>query len=41
MYFTRCEESSKEKPVPTWRDLFLKKKEGWTAPVLLPFHMIV
>ena len=37
MYFTRCEESSKEKPVPTCEIYFSKKKgKGWTAPVLLP-----
>ena len=37
MYFTRCEESSKEKPIPTCEIYFSKKKgKGWTAPVLLP-----
>ena len=37
MYFTRCEESSKEKPVPTCEIYFSKKKgKGWTSPVLLP-----
>ena len=37
MYFTRCEESSKEKPVPTCEIYFSKKKgKGWIAPVLLP-----
>ena len=37
MYFTRCDESSKEKPVPTCEIYFSKKKgKGWTSPVLLP-----
>lgn len=37
MFFTRCEESSKEKPVPTCEIYFTKKKgKGWIAPVLLP-----
>lgn len=37
MYFTRCEESTKEKPVPTCEIYFSKKKgKGWTSPVLVP-----
>ncbi len=37
MYLTRCEESSKEKPVPTCEIYFSKKKgKGWPFPVLFP-----
>jgi peptidoglycan-associated lipoprotein len=37
MFFTRCEQSSKEKPMPTCEIYYTKKKgKGWIAPVLLP-----
>jgi peptidoglycan-associated lipoprotein len=37
MYFTRCSESNKIKPIPTCEIFYTKKKgKGWIAPVLLP-----
>lgn len=37
MYFTRCNESDKKKPVPTCEIYYSKKKgKGWTSPVLVP-----
>ena len=37
MYFTRCNESDKSKPVPTCEIYYSKKKgKGWISPVLVP-----
>ena len=37
MYFTRCTESNKKKPIPTCEIYYSKKKgKGWTSPVLVP-----
>ena len=37
MYFTRCYESTKQKPIPTCEIYYSKKKgKGWTSPVLVP-----
>ncbi len=37
MYFTRCSESNKIKPIPTCEIFYTKKKgKGWIDPVLLP-----
>ena len=37
LYFTRCNESNKNKPIPTCEIYYSKKKgKGWTSPVLVP-----
>jgi len=43
MYFTRCDQNSKSKPVPTCEIYYSKKKgKGWTSPVLvsLPYDSV-